>query len=249
MEPTHLLLLGIIGGAFLVGSALGFGTSILVVTFGAQLFPLDQLLPVIAPLNISLSSYLAIRYRKETAWRILGRRLIPLVGSGVPLGLLFFNLRDMGALKLVFGLFVVVLASSQLWMSRPGHERVPLGRKRGGTLLFGGGIVHGLFGTGGPLIVYVVGREIADKGSFRSTLATMWIPMNVALLVDYLFVGLYDRQVVTLSAAAVLPVLAGMWMGERAHARLDPDRFRLAVWLLLLVGGLILSLRAALSFS
>lgn len=250
MEPVELALLGIVFGAFLVGSMLGFGSSILAVTFGTQLVALDTLLPVLAPLNIALTSYLALRYRRQTAWRLLGRRILPLVGAGIPVGLLLFNLQRMGALQLAFSLFVVLLSSAQLWLTRRGRaEPVPLPRRLGGSLLFGGGLVHGMFGTGGPLIVYVVGREIGDKGSFRSTLATMWIPLNAALFVNYLLTDLYDAEVTRLTGAAVVPLLVGTWLGERAHARLDPKRFRSAVWLLLLVGGVVSSARAAIGLA
>lgn len=249
MESAHFALLGMVFGAYLAGSALGFGSSMLVVTFGAQLFPLDLLLPVVVPLNIALSSYLAVRYRRETAWRVLGRRMIPLVGAGVPVGLLLFNLGEMKALKLAFGLFVVVLAAAQLRLSWAKTSGPALSRGFGGGMLFGGGVVHGLFGTGGPLIVYVVGREIGDKGSFRSTLAAMWIPMNTALLINYLLVGLYDAEVARLAGLSIVPVLAATFLGELAHARLDAHRFRTAVWGLLLVGGVILSIRAGLSLA
>jgi uncharacterized protein len=245
VEPVELALLGIVFGAFLVGSTLGFASSVLAVTFGAQLIALDALLPVLAPLNIAVSSYLAIRYRRETAWPMLFRRILPLVGAGIPMGLLLFNLEEMRALRLAFGLFVILLASLQLWLSRRSGAPVPLPRALGGGLLVGGGLAHGLFGSGGPLIVYVIGREIGDKGSFRSTLATMWIPMNAALVVNYLMRDLYDAEVMKLSAAALLPVILATVIGERVHARLDAERFRTAVWLLLLVGGVILSVRAA----
>jgi hypothetical protein len=220
-----------------------------VLTFGALLFPLDRILPIVAPLNIAVSSYLAIRYRRVTAWRSLTRRILPLVGAGIPIGLLLFNLREMQTLKLAFGVFVVLLAAAQLRMAWSSRPSAPLTRLFAGGILLSGGVVHGLFGTGGPLIVYVVGREIGEKGPFRSTLATMWIPMNTALFVDYLVVGLYDHQVTVLTSIALIPVVAAIWLGEILHARLDARRFMKAVWLLLLVGGIIVTLRAAMALA
>jgi uncharacterized membrane protein YfcA len=44
---------------------------------------------------------------------------------------------------------------------------------------------------------------------------------------------------------AVPAVLLGIVLGERAYAKLRPELFRRGVWLLLLVGGIVLSARAA----
>ena len=57
---AQLVFLAVVLGAYFVGTALGFGTSIMCVTFGAQLMPLEVLLPIIAPLNVTLSLYLSL---------------------------------------------------------------------------------------------------------------------------------------------------------------------------------------------
>lgn len=245
---AQLVFLVVVLGAYLVGTALGFGTSILCVTFGAQLMPLEVLLPIIAPLNVTLSLYLAVRHRHATEWRYLLRQVVPLVALGVPLGMLLFNLREQGWLRLVFGLFVTVLATLQLRLALRDTGRIeavhPWLRP---LFLFGGGVVHGLFTTGGPLIVYVMGRELADKSAFRSSIATMFVPMTTALIVDYALLGLFDLHTAKMAALAILPFLLGIVLGELAHHRIDNERFKRAVWALLAVGGVILSVRAGLA--
>jgi uncharacterized membrane protein YfcA len=247
LAPDDLVLLAIVLVSYSVGSALGFGSSVLALTCGAFFYPLDRLLLVAAPLNVAVSGYLAVRYRRETEWRTLWRRILPYAGAGIPVGLLLFHLGQSPASKLVFGVFVAVLAAAQLGIARPARPRAPLAPPLGNALLFGGGVVHGLFGTGGPLIVYVVGRDIPDKGAFRATLATMWVPLNVALVVDYALAGLYGATAVKLVGLALLPVIAATWLGERVHERLDPERFLRAVWAFLLLGGALVAARAAMA--
>ena len=94
------------------------------------------------------------------------------------------------------------------------------------------------------MIVYVLGREIEDKGAFRSTVATMFIPMTMALIVDYALVDMFTPRVLSLIAWSVVPVLGGVWLGEWAHGRFDNESFKLAVWVLLLIGGIILTVTA-----
>lgn len=244
-ELGELLFLMVAFAAYFVGTVLGFASSVLSVTFGALLLPLDVVLAVVAPLNVALSGYIAIRHRHHTLWRALFRRILPLVGLGVPFGLLLFNLRGLGWLRFGLGAFVFVLAALQLW-SALGRvsERGTLGAGVSAAMLFGGGLMHGLYGTGGPMIVYVLGREIEDKGAFRSTVATMFIPMTMALIVDYALVDMFTPRVLSLIAWSVIPVLGGVWLGEWAHRRFDNESFKLAVWVLLLIGGIILTVTA-----
>lgn len=248
LEPAQLGFFAILFVAYFVGTALGFGTSVITVTFGVMLLPLDVVLPIVCPLNVALSTYIAGRHRRHILWRPLLTRLVPLVGAGVPIGLWLFNLREVRWLKLGFGVFVIALALMQLRVvfARLQTTR-PLGKPWGALMLFGGGIVHGLFSTGGPNIVYVLAREIEDKGAFRSTISAMFVPMSTALLIDYAMLGLFTREVMVAIAWALVPVGGGLWLGEWAHTRFDNLTFKRALWILLLVGGVVVCLRAFLS--
>ena len=115
-------------------------------------------------------------------------------------------------------------------------------------LLGAGGFVHGLFQTGGPLIVYVTGRELEDKSEFRSTVSMLFMPLSIALLINYWWNGLYQQKVVRLMLWAIVPVLLGLVIGEWVHHKVDNRRFKRAVWWLLAGGGSVLSLRAGAHF-
>ncbi len=263
MDTATVIFLLIVFAAFTAGTVLGFGTTILTVTFGAQLVALNVLLPIVAPLNLALGAYIAIRYYRDTRWSMLWRRILLPVGAGVPLGMWLFNLGETEWLRLAFGALVTLLSVGQLWSVKKGRDSAvtngavtngaatdgaaPLGPIRRTGLLIGGGFIHGLYATGGPLIVYVVGREIHDKGEFRSTVSTMFLPLTIALIVNYGNSGLLTGSVLRLGLLSAAPMLLGMWLGEYLHVRLDNERFKLGVWVLLLAGGVILSARALLA--
>ncbi len=246
LETAHLILFGVLFGAFFVEAMLGFGATVIAVTLGAQFMPLERILPVIAPLNLVLSTYLAVRHRRHIRWPMLHKRILPAVGLGVPVGLLLFNLRNAQWLLIAFGAIVMVISGLQLRLAlrSSATEQAPLGKAFGLVMLGLGGVVHGLFNTGGPIIVYVLGRELDDKGQFRSTLAALFAVLTVALLVDYAAVGLLTLATAKVSLMATASVLAGLFFGEIAHARVDTKTFKRAVWGLLFVGGAILTARA-----
>ena len=69
------------------------------------------------------------------------------------------------------------------------------------------------------------------------TLGVVLCATSVTLTLSLLQFGLLDGPRAVVSAAAVVPALAGMWLGQQVRLRLSIEQFRLAVfWALLLTG-------------
>ncbi len=245
-EPVALALLAVIGLlAFTTEGAMGFGGTVIAVSLGAQLFAIDALLPAFVPINMALSAYLLAAGWRDIAWATLLRTVAPPVVVGVIAGLALFHIAASVWLQLGFAVFVAVLAVVQL--RRLAHSVMPVGviatPTRWGFLLTGG-LIHGLFATGGPMIVYVVGRVIPDKRAFRASLAVLWFALNCALVANYLSAHKYTAQTWQLGATLAAAMLPGTWLGELVHRRLDGQRFARMVWWLLLVASLVLAVRS-----
>ncbi len=229
--------------AFGTEGAIGFGGTVIAACLGAQLVPLDELLPAFVPLNLAMSAWLVLRGRAVISWRVLVRTIALPVAAGAAIGLALFHVPAKTLLAAVFGSFVALLAIVQLL--RPASRPLPRLWQR--VFLVAGGVAHGLFGTGGPMIVYVTRRELADKAAFRATLAVLWFVLNIALLVNFLGLGLYTRHTAELGGVVGLALIPGLWLGQRVHDALDGARFERVVWTLLLVAGLALAIRSALA--
>lgn len=241
MTGTLVVLAAIALVAFATEGAIGFGGTVIAASIGAQLVPIEELLPAFVPLNLALSAWLLTRGLSAVAWRMLLVDIALPVGIGAAGGLALFHLPAKTALALAFGAFVAGLAVLQL--ARPADR--PLARPWQIGLLVLGGIAHGLFGTGGPMIVYVVRRTLPDKRAFRATLAVLWLVLNTALLVNFLSLDLYRRQTLDLGLVLALMIVPGLYLGERVHHPLDPARFERVVWVVLLGAGAALSVRSA----
>lgn len=253
---NDLLLAAVVFLAFTVEASLGFGATVVTVALGAQLRPIEQILPAFVPLNVALSAYMVARYRRELRAAVLARRVLPWMLAGLPLGLYAFARLPARALKLAFGVFVVALALLELARrgdgsdaARQGSERTdggaaPLPRALEAALLVLGGVAHGAFATGGPMAVYVMGRALArDKAAFRATLAALWLVLNAILLGSYALEGALTAATAR-SALLLAPALAlGLGAGEWLHARVPTAAFRRAVWALLLGAGALLVAR------
>lgn len=211
-------------------------------TFGAHLFPIPTLLPVIVPLGLVLSIWLAWHNRAHVDRRLVVRRILPLMGLGVLIGLTIFERASNDGLRRALGLFVVAVATAELWRTlrtrgEPGVPR-PLGPFATRVTLLGAGVIHGLFSSGGPLLVYALGRLPIEKHAFRATLSTVWVALASTLTLAYAWQGRVGAESLT-ATATLLPILATAFVvGDWAHHRLDESTFRTLVYVLLILAGL-----------
>lgn len=99
------------------------------------------------------------------------------------------------------------------------------------------GFVAGLVGVPIiPLMPYLQGLDIKPS-ELVQTLGVVLCATSLTLTASLLLFGMLDGPRAIVSAAAVLPALGGMWVGQRVRSRLSVEQFRLAVfWALLLTG-------------
>ncbi len=229
--------------AVAVEAAAGFGATVITVTLASHLLPLDEVLATFMPVNVVLALWILARNRALVDRRLLFRRILPTMGLGFLVGLLLVDRLGHPYLKATFGLLVVGLAAGELIGA---HEAPPPSPFAARTALLGAGLIHGLFACGGPLLVWVVGRELPDKGRFRATLQAVWLGLGVLLLVRYALAESLTATTLGHSAWLLLALVVALPIGEAVHRRIAPAPFRRAVFSLLLFAGGALAVRAVL---
>lgn len=242
-SPPIVLLAAVVALAFTVEAAMGFGATVVTVALASLFMPTSEVLPAFVPLNVVMSGYLVVRGSRFVEGRLLVREVLPAMALGLPIGIVAFRYLDEGLLRLALGAFVVAVSVLEL---RPKAGSRPVGRVVAPLLLGLGGVVHGAFGSGGPLVVYVLGRKLShDKAAFRATLSTLWLVLNVVLLASYAQAGELSAASGLVTAWLAIPLALGLLAGERVHRAVPAHRFRPLVFGLLLVVGLVLIARSA----
>ncbi|MBD2836439.1 sulfite exporter TauE/SafE family protein [Pseudomonas sp. JM0905a] len=226
--------------AYTLEAITGFGSTIVALSLGALLLPIHDLLPVLVPLNILMSSVLAWRNRHLVQWRLLLATVLPgmLIGTSIGYGLRPWL--DDGPMKLGFGLLILWFALRELLRGAPrGHRPTWMTRLQTGAA----GISHGLFASGGPLLVHALAGTALDKARLRATLLCVWFGLNSLLTLAYLYDGSLVPALPRIATYAPL-LLVGVLAGEYLHQRLAERHFRTAVHLLLCLCGVLLCWRA-----
>jgi uncharacterized membrane protein YfcA len=245
MMDANPLVWAAIGGfvfvAFTLEAITGFGSTVIALALGALLVPIDTLVPVLVPLSLFLSGFMAWRYRRLIDGSLLVRTVLPIMLLGTLVGYGLMPLLDGTLMKRLFGLIIIWFSAGELWRGYQNNasRRRPVWVLR--LLIFLAGVSHGLFASGGPLLVYSMAGLPMDKLRFRATLAAVWLLLNALLTGIYLL----DGQLVPAlpRVASYLPLLLlGLWLGEKLHHRVDEQQFRKAIFVLLLLTGSLLLL-------
>lgn len=239
METLFPLLI-IVFFSNLVEACAGFGATILALIFGAQFFAIEDLIPILVPLNLLLSLGIVIRYFGDVDRKALFTRILPITGIGMPIGIAIFQSAPSKILKAGFGVIVVLLGLFELSraaLSKQRQESRRLPFWQGVLFLMGGGIMQGLYASGGPFVVYFASREIKEKTKFRTTLALLWLVLNLVLTASLVFSGKMTSYTLQYSLYLLPAVLLGAVVGIQVHNRVSETLFRKLVYGLLVIAG------------
>ncbi len=222
----------------------GFGCSVLAMPFVTALLGMRTGVMVITLLAWLLALYFAVRKRREIDWKqfciIVGCMLM-----GLPVGMYLFRNVDGTSLRTILAVFICVVSIWQL-IRRHRAKTTPAEEKQASRikeipyylLLVAGGIIHGMFSSGGPLVVLYASKHLPDKGRFRATLCLLWTTLNSIIVASYLIEGSMTSTVMGTTGLLVPFVLAGIVAGERIHDRADERTFSLIVFGMLLLTGI-----------
>ncbi len=230
--------------AYTVQTASGFGAGLIILTLGAHLLPIPVLLALMLPLSVLQSGIVVARNPRDVDVPLVLRRVAPLMGLGAALG---FGINHVAGeaplLVTILGGFIVLSALRELALlvTRRPTGVASLWASR--VAIFAAGVLQGVSGTGGPPLVYALGREGLDKARFRATILSVFVVMNLALITAFALDGRYDAERLGLLARLVIALPVGIVLGERLYGFVSERTFRIGIYTLLLAGGVALLLR------
>ena len=99
------------------------------------------------------------------------------------------------------------------------------------------GLLTGTTGSVGiPIALYLQARDV-DKESFLRAIALTFLISSSVLVLALLEKGAISRESAIISAVSLVPAFAGMAVGQRLRGRLSEDRFRVFVFMFLLIAA------------
>ena len=100
-----------------------------------------------------------------------------------------------------------------------------------------GGVLHGAFGAGGPLIVVYATRALPDKSEFRVTLCMLWITLNAILIGRWAAASALTLHELKIAGLCLPFTILAMVLGTRVHYKLNEVIFRRIVYAVLVIAA------------
>lgn len=231
--------------ASFVKGAVGFGMPMLMISGLASLIPAHEALAALILPTLATNLLQACRQGIGPALASLRQwwRLIATLCLCIALSSQLVLAIPQPVLLGALGLPVTAFALYQL----SGRDlRFPVHHRARAEIVAGvvGGFYGGLSGVWGPpTIALLISLGVEKRESVRVQ-GVVYLIGAAMLFAGHLRSGVLNAQTLPLTAALVLPALAGLWAGFRLHDRLDAARFRRWTLIVLALAGLNLVRRA-----
>lgn len=227
-------------GGFVNGLA-GFGTALFALGFWLQIMP-----PVQAVLTVLVVSVLSgvqgvVLVRRSIRWPRLGRFAVPAL-VGIPIGTALVTWIDPATLKRVIAAFLVLYGLFFAFrrdlpaLTRP----TPV---IDGTVGFAGGVLGGLAGLSGALPTMWCAMRPWPKAEQRAVLQPYNLAVQLVAIALFALQGAFDRETALILAVATPFTMIAAQAGLAVFKRMDDDRFRRLLILMMLASGALLMAR------
>jgi len=221
--------------AFYVKGLCGFANTLVFTTVMSFGLNNRNISPVELLLGYPSNAIIAYRERKAIDPKLCLPLSVLVVLGSIP-GMLLLKRADTGAVKLVFGVVIVLLGMEMLLRERHAGKT----KESRGLLAFIGllsGVLCGLYGVGALLGAYI-GRVAKDTSAFRANICVVFFVENTLRIVLYSTLGLLNAGM-ALQALRLLPVaLAGLFLGGRSAGYVSEKTVKRLVIVMLILSGM-----------
>lgn len=217
----------------IVQALTGFAGVMLSIPPSMLLFGPDMAIAVINALCWGVSVVLAWRNRRYLNLK----GVLTIVGfmlAGMAIGVKLYSLVSPQIIGPVYGGIIVAAALKNL-LVKPSEK--PMSHWLSAVILIGAGIIHGMFASGGALLVVYLAATYHNKYTFRANVAAVWSCLNLVLMFKDFEKGMFNAQAFHLMLIAIIPLLLAVYIGNKIHSRINQRMFNYSTYGLLLLSG------------
>lgn len=161
-------------------------------------------------------------------------KMFVLMAVGMFIGMKIYEFFPMNVLLTLYGIMIIVIAILKL----RGSEAIKLPENLYPILIIAAGIIHGMFASGGALLVIYAAHRLTKKEEFRVTMALIWLSLGFYISGVQIQRGYLNAHVIKLLLIGLIPVFLGTYVGNRLVQHINQAIFMKITYILLLLSGL-----------
>lgn len=230
---TFIILFFIVFVANILQVLTGFAGTLLAMPFSIDLIGASSAKALLNVIGLILSIYIVVfnysSINKKEFFKIISIMLFSMF-----LGTLIYNVVQLDILLLLYGIMIILIAFKKLFIS----YEFKLNEFMMYLIIFLSGIIHGMFISGGALLVVYASSRFEYKSEFRATLSAVWIVLNFILMIQHILSGYFDKLTITYTIFSIVPALCSVYLGNLIYDKVNEVVFMKITYVLLLISGL-----------
>lgn len=236
MEFLLLLLIGT--GAAFVQRVSGFGLGIFAMIFLPHILPTHTAAAAISSLfSCVTTTYNTVRYRQKIAFKTA----IPMIAAAlvtITAAVRFATLVSADVFKMLLGGVLILMSLYFIFF----NQKVKIRPTIGNGVIAGslGGILGGLFSTGGPPAVLYLTNALDDNLVYFATVQFYFCFTNIFATVNRIASGIITKQVLLYAGIGVLGCLVGDWIGGKVFDKLDGKALKRVIYIGMIISGILM---------
>lgn len=238
MEFSIILLLSlIVFSAHFIGALTGFGCTVLALPFTVSLIGIEYGKPVLIVLGFLQCLVVAIESYRYIDWKEV-KKIVILVSIGMPFGILLYNVLPKEFLLNALNIFMILI-SIKGFLELKGYEFKTPKDSILNFILFNGGIIHGAFVSGGPLLMIYSSEKIKEKNIFRASMCMIWVILNFVLISEGIIGGTYVKEIWMYIIVSLPALFFGTWLGGKLSNKVNQTLFSYTIYTVLMITAII----------
>ena len=194
-----------------------------------------EISPVELILGYPTNAIIVWKERKSIDWR-MSLPIIALVILGNILGILLLKNADTTAIKLFFGI-VIVLISAEMFLRSFQKKQKKTNKTVMAIIGILSGILCGLYGVGALLGAYI-SRATNNNSSFRANICLVFLCENTLRIVLYSVLGILSLDMLKRAIILVPFMLLGLFLGIKSSGIIKESIAKKLVIMMLFLSGL-----------
>ncbi len=211
----------------------GFAGTVLAMPPSTYLLGLDNAKVVLNAMAWVSGLMIAIMNYRYINWKELAKIVVFMI-AGMFAGMEICRvINSDSTLLTIYGFVILAIALKNLLVKK----ETDLPQAALYLVLLAAGVIHGMFVSGGALLVIYAVQVLKDKNEFRATVAPVWVVLNTFMMITQYRSGLFTTENVQLIAVSILPLFLATWLGGKLAQRLNQNVFLNLTYILLIISG------------
>ncbi len=239
MEIIQAVLILLVGaGAGFVQRVSGFGLGIFAMLFLPHFMPTHTAAASLSSLfSCGTSTYNTVKYKKHIPFKIV----LPLIFAAmitIPIAVRFSVLISGDFFEMVLGIVLICLSIYFLFFD----NHVTMKPTLFNSVIAGGigGILNGLFSTGGPPIVLYLTHAVTDNIVYFSGIQFYFAITNIYTTVIRIINGVITWNLLSYAAIGFCGCMIGDMIGKRVFDKLNAKKLKTIIYIGMIISGIMM---------